>query len=55
MLYSFIEINEALNVVERVNSLMKFIFYGNYGEISTNREQDQELSLLCLHLLQVMG
>jgi len=48
-----IEINEALNVVERVNSLMKFIFYGNYGEISTNREQDQELSLLCLHLLQV--
>jgi TnpA family transposase len=48
-----IEINEALNVVERVNSLMKFIFYGNYGEISTNKEQDQKLSLLCLHLLQV--
>lgn len=48
-----IEIHEALNVVERVNGLMSFIFYGRLGEISTNREQDQELSLLCLHLLQV--
>lgn len=48
-----IEINEALNVVERVNSLMRFIFYGKDGEISTNREQDQELAILCLHLLQV--
>lgn len=48
-----IEIHEALNIVERVNGLMSFIFYGRLGEISTNREQDQELSLLCLHLLQV--
>lgn len=48
-----IEIHEALNLVERVNGLMSFIFYGRLGEISTNREQDQELSLLCLHLLQV--
>lgn len=47
-----IEINEALNTVERVNGLMEFIFYGKGGEISTNRVQDQELSLLCLHLLQ---
>ncbi len=48
-----IDINEALNVVERVNGLMEFIFYGRLGEISTNMSQSQELSLLCLHLLQV--
>ncbi|MCE3238944.1 MAG: hypothetical protein K0R24_1925 [Gammaproteobacteria bacterium] len=48
-----IDINDALNVVERVNSIMGFIFYGRLGEISTNNTNDQELSLLCLHLLQV--
>jgi TnpA family transposase len=48
-----IDINEALNVVERVNGIMGFIFYGRLGEISTNNTNDQELSLLCLHLLQV--
>ena len=48
-----IQINEALNVVERVNGIMGFIFYGRLGEISTNKIADQELSLLCLHLLQV--
>ncbi|MDP1880095.1 MAG: Tn3 family transposase, partial [Parachlamydiaceae bacterium] len=48
-----ININQALNVVERVNGIMGFIFYGRLGEISTNNTNDQELSLLCLHLLQV--
>lgn len=48
-----ININEALNVVERVNGIMGFIFYGRLGEISTNNPNDQKLSLLCLHLLQV--
>jgi TnpA family transposase len=48
-----IQINEALNVVERVNGIMGFIFYGRLGELSTNKIADQELSLLCLHLLQV--
>ena len=48
-----IDINEALNVVERVNGIMEFMFYGRLGEISTNNTPDQELSLLCLHLLQV--
>ena len=48
-----IEIHEALNVVERLNSIMGFIFYGKLGEISTNHKDDQELSILCLHLLQV--
>lgn len=48
-----IEINEALNTVERVNGIMEFIFYGRLGEISSNKMKDHELSLLCLHLLQV--
>lgn len=48
-----IEIHESLNIVERVNSTMRFIFYGKHGEISTNNVEDQELSLLCLHLLHV--
>jgi TnpA family transposase len=48
-----IEINEALNIVERVNGIMGFIFYGKLGEISSNNREDQELSIVCLHLLQV--
>jgi hypothetical protein len=32
---------------------MGFIFYGRLSEISSNTTNDQELSLLCLHLLQV--
>ena len=48
-----IEIHEVLNVVERVNGIMEFIFYGRLGEVSTNDTVDQELAILCLHLLQV--
>jgi TnpA family transposase len=48
-----IEINESLNVVERLNGIMDFIFYGKLGEISTNIKEDQELAVVCLHLLQV--
>lgn len=48
-----IEIHESLNVVERLNSIMGFIFYGKLGEISTNVREDQELAVVCLHLLQV--
>ena len=47
-----IEINEGLNVVERMNNVMDFIFYGKLGEMKTNKTEDQELSVLCLHLLQ---
>jgi hypothetical protein len=32
---------------------MDFIFYGKLGQIATNNIEDQELSVLCLHLLQV--
>lgn len=48
-----IEIHHALNVVERLNGIMGFIFYGKLGEISTNNREDQELAVVCLHLLQV--
>jgi TnpA family transposase len=47
------EIHEGLNVVENWNSANGFIFYGEGGELSSNRLEDQELSLLALHLLQL--
>jgi TnpA family transposase len=47
-----IEINAGLNIVERLNSVMNFFFYGKLGEISSNDPEEQELSILCLHLLQ---
>jgi len=46
------EIHEGLNVVESWNSTNGFIYYGKRGEISTNRRDNQEMGLLCLHLLQ---
>lgn len=46
------EINEGLNVVENWNSANSFIFYGKSGEIQSNDLEDQELSVLSLHLLQ---
>lgn len=46
------EIHEGLNVVESWNSTNGFIYYGKRGEISTNSKDNQEMSLLCLHLLQ---
>lgn len=47
------EINDGLNVVENWNSANSFIFYGKGGEVATNRLEDQELSVLSLHLLQI--
>ena len=47
-----IEINAGLNVVERLNGVMNFFFYGKLGEINSNDLDEQELSILCLHLLQ---
>ena len=34
------------------NGANGFIFYGNGGELATNKQEDQEMGLLCLHLLQ---
>jgi len=47
------EIHEGLNVVENWNSANGFIFYGKGGEVASNRLEEQELSILCLHLLQI--
>jgi TnpA family transposase len=46
------EINEGLNVVENWNSAADFIHYGKGREIATNNRENQEISLLSLHLLQ---
>jgi len=46
------EIHAGLNVVETWNGTNDFIFYGKSGELATNRQEDQEMGLLCLHLLQ---
>ena len=48
-----IQINEALNIVERFNGMLSFIFHGKQGEITTNDKEDQELSILALHLVLV--
>ena len=47
------EINEGLNVVEQWNGANSFIFYGKNSEVASNRLDEQELSVLCLHLLQM--
>jgi TnpA family transposase len=47
------EIQEGLNMVENWNSANGFIFYGKGGEVATNRLEDQELSVLALHLVQI--
>jgi len=46
------EINSGLNVIERWNGVNAFIFFGNGHEIVYNRRDDQEISVLALHLVQ---
>lgn len=46
------EIQEGLNVVENWNSANGFILYGKQGEISSNDLDAQEVTILCMHLLQ---
>lgn len=46
------EIHAGLNVVENWNGAHSFIFCGKGGEVASNRLEDQELSVLALHLLQ---
>lgn len=38
--------------MENWNSANGFIFFGKNGEVATNRLEDQEISVLALHLLQ---
>jgi TnpA family transposase len=47
------EIHEGLNVIENWNSANEFIYFGKSGEMASNRVDDQEISMLSLHLLQV--
>ena len=46
------EVNAGLNVVENWNSANDHIFFGRGREFSSNRPDDQEESMLSLHLLQ---
>lgn len=46
------EIQEGLNVIENWNSANSFTLYGKAGEFASNRREDQEITMLCLHLLQ---
>jgi len=46
------EINEGLNVMESWNRANSVIFFGKGGDIATNRRDEQELSVLCLWVLQ---
>ncbi len=46
------EITAGLNVVEAFNGANSHIRYGNGGGFTTNRRDDQELGMLCLHILQ---
>lgn len=47
------EIQEGLNVVENWNSANDFIFYGKSGDFTSGQVALQEISMLCLHLLQI--
>ena len=47
------EIHEGLKVIENWNSANNFIFFGKGGEMASNRPDDQEISMLSLHLLQL--
>ena len=46
------EVNEGLNVVERWNAANDFLCYGRQGILATNSRAQQEISTLCLQLLQ---
>ena len=46
------EINDGLNIVGQLNSANDFIFFARRGEMSSNRREDQKLSMLSLYLLQ---
>ena len=47
------EVHVGLEVVENWNSANSFIFYGRGGELASNRRDEQEVSALALHLLQI--
>ncbi len=46
------EINSGLNLAESWNRANAEIFYGKARDIASNRRDEQEMSVLCLHILQ---
>jgi TnpA family transposase len=46
------ETTAALNVVENYHGVSDYIHFGKSGELASNRREEQELSMLCLHILQ---
>jgi len=46
------EINSGLNIVEQWNGANDFVFFAKRGELASNRSEDHEMSMLCLHLIQ---
>lgn len=46
------KIHEGRNIIESWNSTIDFICYGGESEIKSNDPEVQELTVLCLHLLQ---
>ena len=46
------EVNAGLNVAESWNGANAQIAYGKAGDIATNRRDEAEMTVLCLHILQ---
>ena len=46
------EITEGLNIVEAFNGANSVIYCGKGGEIASNRQDEQEMTVLCLRILQ---
>ena len=46
------EVNDGLNVMESWNGANDIIHFGKRGDIASNRRDEQELEMLCLHILQ---
>jgi len=46
------EVNSGLNVMESWNGANSQIHYGKAGDIASNRRDEQEMSVLCLHVAQ---
>ncbi|HUR06389.1 MAG TPA: Tn3 family transposase [Nonomuraea sp.] len=46
------ELQEGLNMVGSSNGANSVIFYGEGGDIATNRREELEMSVLCLRILQ---
>ncbi|MFI6890048.1 Tn3 family transposase [Streptosporangium canum] len=46
------ETESGLNLVENYHGVNDYIKFGKRGELASNRREEQELGMLCLHILQ---